>query len=134
LNGAVQRLKFVRSAIIIFANIELCKIGHFCKFRDSKKLAIFSTSKIQPFSQKTCITRTLCAKEPQDDDGDNGTLFELFAQIDPNDQQEKVGTWVPIHLDALERWRSVNKKNIKNNRHISELADWYVFIKAGCLR
>jgi hypothetical protein len=66
--------------------------------------------------------------------GDNGTLFELFARIDPNDQREKVGTWVPIHLDALERWRSVNKKNLKNNRHISELADWYVFTKAGCLR
>ena len=66
--------------------------------------------------------------------GDNGTLFELFARIDPNDQREKVGSWVPIHLDALERWRSVNKKNLKNNRHISELADWYVFTKAGCLR
>jgi hypothetical protein len=65
--------------------------------------------------------------------GDNGTLFELFARCDPNDQREKVGTWIPFHLDALERWKSVNKKNLRNNRHISELADWYVFTKAGCL-
>jgi hypothetical protein len=61
-------------------------------------------------------------------------ILVTMGHCSSSSPDEKVGTWMPIHLEALDRWKSVNKKNLKNNRHISELADWYVFTKAGCLR
>ena len=56
---------------------------------------------------------------------DSGTLQELLKRVAPDDSEQKVGVWQPIHIKTHENFQAINFRNKQFIKPAAELADWY---------
>lgn len=91
----------------------------------------YGTSEITPMDQANILlsarhkdTRS-CATYLSD----SGTMKALCARVKADDVNQRVGEWIPIHIDTHSTFAALNVSSKQFIRSAVDLADWYVFEK-----